>query len=115
MLILLRLRAVPFRFHGLYAIGCIFFIFNIVLFVFNTIVMTIRFIKFRDTFRASLLHPTESLFVPASIISCGTIILNVNEYGLSKCGPWLDKTAMIFFWIYCALAFVSSAGIYLVL
>ena len=83
--------AVPYRFPGLYTIGCIFFILNIVLFIFNVVMMSLRFYFHPSTFKHSLLHPTESLFIPASVISLGTILLNITEYGLTegKTGSWL--------------------------
>ncbi|KAL2354253.1 voltage-dependent anion channel [Cryomyces antarcticus] len=68
------------RFPGLYAIGCLFFILNIVLFIFNVLMISARFYLYPSTFKASILHPTESLFVPAAVISYGTILLNVTQW-----------------------------------
>ncbi|KAI9673454.1 MAG: hypothetical protein M1817_002916 [Caeruleum heppii] len=86
---------IPFRFHGLYAIGCIFFLLNIILFVFNIVMISSRFIMFPATFRASFLHPTESLFIPAAVISFGTILLNISQYGVDKTGDWLNETVVM--------------------
>ena len=74
-----------------------------------------RFYLYPKTFRNSLLHPTESLFIPASLISLGTVLLNITQYGTTpgKSGHWLLETMYILFWIYCALAVVLSCGIYL--
>jgi tellurite resistance protein TehA-like permease len=72
---------VPYRFSGLYAIGCIFVIFNMVLFIFNVTMISLRFRWYPSTFMASILHPTESLFIPAFVISIGTILINITEYG----------------------------------
>lgn len=109
--------SVPYRFNGLYTIGCIFFILNIVLFVFNVAMITCRFKYHPETFLASILHPTESLFVPAWLISVGTILITITEYGTSdgKTGPWLFQTMRILFWVYCGLAVFFSCGIYLVM
>ncbi|KAF2843629.1 hypothetical protein M501DRAFT_994619 [Patellaria atrata CBS 101060] len=107
---------VPFRFDGLYAIGCIFFLLNILLFIFNVIMISIRFYHFPATFKHGFLHPTESLFIPAAVISLGTILMNVSQYGVgSKTGPWLETTMIVMFWIYCALAFIFSCTIYLIM
>lgn len=108
---------VPLRFHGLYTIGCIFFIFNLVLFVFNTVMIGLRFYFYPSTFKASLLHPTESLFVPASVVSTGLIFMNIIQYGITngKTGQWLTTTMIVFFWIYCALSVLFSCGIYLLM
>ena len=69
------------------------------------------------TFMQSILHPTESLFVPAWLISLGTILINITEYGLDKgkTGGWLVDTMNILFWIYCGLAVTFSCGIYLIM
>ena len=111
------LHKVPYRFHGLYAIGCGFFLLNICLFLFNVAMILCRFRLYPSTFTASITHPTESLFVPASLISIGTILLTITEYGLAegKTGSWLLDTMRVLFWVYCALAVLFSCGIYLVL
>ncbi|KAH9826829.1 Voltage-dependent anion channel, partial [Teratosphaeria destructans] len=108
---------VPYRFRGLYAIGCIFFLLNLALFAANVALISLRFYLYPKTFVASFKHPTESLFIPASLISVGTILLNVTEYGTAegKTGPWLLHCMEVLFWVYCALAVVFSSGIYLIM
>jgi tellurite resistance protein TehA-like permease len=105
----------PFRFSGLYAIGCTFFLFNLVLFTFNTVVISIRFYFWPATFKASFLHPTESLFIPAVIISIGTILVNISQYGLGDTGVWLDHAMIPLFWMYCGISVALSSGIYLIM
>lgn len=61
------------------------------------------------------MHPTESLFIPASVVSFGTILINISQYGPGKAGPWLLEAVGILFWIYSGLAVLFSAGIYLTL
>ncbi|KAF7194833.1 Malic acid transport protein [Pseudocercospora fuligena] len=54
----------------------------------------------------------------ASIISIGTILLNVSQYGLdyaAESREWLLSTMNVLFWVYCGLAVIFSAGIYLIL
>lgn len=111
------LYQVPYRFPGLYSIGCAFFLFNVFLFIFNVTMISLRFKFYPSTFLGSILHPTESLFIPASLISLGTILLNITEYGTEPgvTGQWLLDTMFILFWSYCALAVIFSAGIYLVM
>jgi tellurite resistance protein TehA-like permease len=75
------LYQVPYRFQGLYVIGAIFFLLNIVLFIFNITMICLRFYYYPSTFKASITHPTESLFVPAWLISLGTILINITQYG----------------------------------
>ena len=79
------------------------------------LMMGLRFYWWPSTFRAAFLHPTESLFVPAFVISIASILINITEYGLntSWTKPWLVHVMIVFYWMYIVLAFVSSYGIYL--
>ncbi|KAG8529852.1 uncharacterized protein KY384_005333 [Bacidia gigantensis] len=106
----------PFRFPGLYAIGIIFFLLNIVLFLVNVAMISLRFYSYPETFKASILHPTERLFMPAAIVSFGTILLNISQYGPNH-GPghWLNDAITVLFWIDAALAILASMGVYLVM
>lgn len=106
---------VPFRFRGLDIIGTVFFLLNIVLFVFNTFMISLRFYFFPETFKASVMHPTESLFVPASVVSFGTILINSSQYGLGETGNWLKTAVLVMFWIYCAMAMIASCTFYLLM
>lgn len=106
---------VPFRFPGLEAIGTVFFLLNIILFIFNVFMISLRFYCHPETSRASILHPTERLFLPAAVVSFGTILLNISQYGPQRVGHWLDEAVAICFWIGCALALLSSMGVYLVM
>jgi hypothetical protein len=108
---------VPYEFPGQYAIGCCFFIFNLVLFTFNVIMISLRFYWYPSTFKASFTHPTESLFVPASVVSCGTVLTNITEYavGNGRSGYWLERTMIVLFWVYCGMALSFTCGIYLIM
>jgi len=111
-----HIHVVPFRFHGIYALGCIFFLLNIVLFMFDVFMISMRFYLYPSTFRASFLHPTESLFIPAAVIGFGTILMNITQYGVGeKTGYWLEETMTMMYWIYCGLAVVFSFIIYLIM
>ena len=106
---------VPYRFPGLTIIGDIFFLLNIVLFIINWIAISLRFYLHPQTFKASFLHPTESLFVPAAAVSFGTILINISQYGLQHVGIWLNKVVQVLFWFDATLAVVLSLTIYLLL
>lgn len=112
---LIASAAVPYRFQGLHAIGLIFFFLNILLFVMNVVLISLRFYNHPEMFLASILHPTERLFVPAAVVSFGTILLNISQYGPSLAGHWLDKAVTILYWIDAALAICASMGVYLVM
>ncbi|KAL8946272.1 MAG: hypothetical protein Q9222_007311 [Ikaeria aurantiellina] len=109
------LYTVPFRFRGLDTIGIIFFLFNIFLFLFNIAMISLRFYTFPETFEASYMHPSERLFLPASVVSFGTILINISQYGLTRTGPWLSRATVVLFWIDAGLAVLSSSGIYLLM
>ena len=113
--VLITSNLVPYRFRGLDTIGIVFFLFNLVLYVLIWCLLIARFYLYPYTFKASFLHPTESLFVPASLVSFGTILINISQYGPDHTGPWLTYAVGILFWIDAALAVISSAGIYLIL
>lgn len=113
----LMFHAVPFRFRGIYTIGCVFFLFNMCLFLFTVALISLRFYLYPRTFRASVLHPTESLFIPASIVSFGIIMMNISQYGVGMAGVgrWLERCMVVLFWADCGLAVAMSLGIYLVM
>ncbi|OGE48796.1 hypothetical protein PENARI_c026G04881 [Penicillium arizonense] len=106
---------VPFQFKGLYTIGVVVFLINIALYLLIWGLLLLRFYCFPYTFRASMMHPTESLFIPAAIVSFGTILINVSQYGPEHAGPWLMRAVCVLFWIDAALAVMFSAGVYLLL
>lgn len=95
--------------------GTIFFLLNVVLFVVNTVLISVRFFYHPETFKASFLHPTERLFIPSAVVSFGTILINISQYGLPQTGPWLSTVMLVTFWIDVALAILSSSGIYLLM
>lgn len=109
--------AVPYRFPGLYAIGCTFFLLNIALFLFNATMISLRFYFYPSTFLDSLIHPTETMFVPAWLVSFGIILMNITQYGTTpgKTGGWLLDTMFVLFWVDGGLAVCFSCGIYLVM
>lgn len=61
------------------------------------------------------MHPSERLFLPASVVSFGTLLINISQYGLAKAGPWLSRAVLVMFWIDAALAVLASSGIYLLM
>ncbi|KAI1910233.1 hypothetical protein LOZ61_004593 [Ophidiomyces ophidiicola] len=109
------LYQVPYQFKGLETISIAIFITNIALYLIIWMLLLLRFYMFPYTFKASFLHPTESLFAPAAIVSFGTILINISQYGPSKTGEWLQQAVVVLFWFDAALAVVASAAIYLVL
>ena len=113
--VLIKVRTVPFRFRGLTSLGTIFFLLNIALFVICIISISLRFFFHPKTFKASFLHPTERLFIPSAVVSFGTILINIAQYGLPQTGSWLSTAVLVTYWIDVALAILSSSGIYLLM
>ena len=95
--------------------GNIFFIGNMVAYIVICILMVLRFYWHPYAFKASFLHPTESLFVPAVAVSFGTILINISQYGLSHVGPWLNRVVETLFWFDATLAIILSISVYLLL
>lgn len=91
-----------------------FFVVNIVLYVAVWAMILTRFIAHPKTFRNSLIHPTESLFVPAFLVSFGIVSINIVEYTHSMSGSVL-QLLQVLFWFYVVMAFTLSIGIYMIL
>jgi C4-dicarboxylate transporter/malic acid transport protein len=108
----LLLGSQPHAFRGLLTIGKIVFIFDLVLFVLACSAITYRFVKFPGTFKASLIHPTESLFLPTSLLSVASIISAIGIYGIAATGHWLVQVYKALFWLYFAFTFVSAVAQY---
>ncbi|RDW91577.1 hypothetical protein BP5796_02742 [Coleophoma crateriformis] len=109
------LHSIPFRSDWLRIIGVVIMLFNISLFLMNCTFLALRFIWNPGSFTASFKSQRESLFIPACVVSIGTILINICQYGIPETGEWLQTTMQICFWIYAAIAFLASAGIYLVI
>ncbi|EGY14223.1 hypothetical protein VD0002_g6116 [Verticillium dahliae] len=98
----------PHTFPGLDAIAITIYIFGIVTFLFVTGCITYRFIRWRHTFRASIVHPTEGLYVAAVWLSLSNIIPGIARWGIPNTGPWLLVTYNVLFWIYFVCTFISA-------
>ncbi|KIW46545.1 uncharacterized protein PV06_02212 [Exophiala oligosperma] len=105
----------PHSFTGLLTIGKILFIFDLVIFTLIAGSITYRFIHWPGTLKASLAHPTESLFFGTSFLSLASIITCLAHYAIPSCGPWLVTTYRVLFWTYFATTYVIAVCAYLVL
>ncbi|KAG4430082.1 hypothetical protein IFR05_014427 [Cadophora sp. M221] len=109
------INSIPFKFRGLNTIGNIFLILTIILFISCCILITIRFCTRPGSFKQSFLEPSESLFIPASVVSCGVMLMAFAKYGVPSSGKWLQTGLEVLFWVYAAMAFLSSCAIYVIL
>lgn len=62
-----RFNSVPYRAQWLEIVGLTFFLFNICLFITNSILLAMRFRLRPGSFRHSFTDQVESLFIPASV------------------------------------------------
>jgi C4-dicarboxylate transporter/malic acid transport protein len=110
--LLLSPEVQPHSFRGLETIAKIVFIYDIVVFCLISAGISYRFIAHPGTFTKSLLHPSESLFFGAALLSSASIIGCMGYYGIESCGPWLIVVYRVLFWIYFAAAFSLFVGQY---
>lgn len=106
---------VPFEAEWIRVVGLMFFFLNLVLYIIIWAMLLTRFLSYSGTFRASLIHPTESLFVPAFAVSFGTLCITIVEYGANNTGSWLTSVVWGLFWFNVCLAMVLSITIYMIL
>ena len=92
-------------------------ILNICFFIVISGMMFLRFYWHPKAFKGAFLHPTESLFIPALVLSIAQILITITDYGLQpgKAGEWLVKAMTVLYWMYVLVAMISSAGIYLLM
>ena len=60
-------------------------------------------------------HGEDAQFSLTQVVSTGTILLNICEYGIPFIGPWLIPVMECLYWIYIGISMVASAGMYLIL
>ncbi|EKJ67468.1 hypothetical protein NXS19_004029 [Fusarium pseudograminearum] len=113
--IALLLHSTPHQFRGLEVIGKIYYILTIVLFLTIVSGLVLRFTTTPNALKNSLMHPTESLFFPCSLLSIATIISNAGVYGVPSAGPWLADALRVCFWIYAGVTILSAIVQYFVL
>ncbi|KAJ4022452.1 hypothetical protein NW752_000346 [Fusarium irregulare] len=113
--IALLLHSTPHKFIGLEVIGKIYYILTIVVFLAISSGLVLRFTTTPDALKKSLMHPTESLFFPCSLLSIATIISNAAAYGVPETGHWLAIALRVCFWIYAGVTILSAIVQYFVL
>ncbi|OAL07312.1 hypothetical protein IQ06DRAFT_264147 [Phaeosphaeriaceae sp. SRC1lsM3a] len=70
----------PHPFPGLITIGAIFYILNLLFFFGITSTMVLRFVKFPGSFKDSITHEREGLFLGPFFLSIATIITGTQKY-----------------------------------
>ncbi len=95
----------PYRFTGLDTIGKIFFIFDLILLITFSILLSIRFGMRPTVAIRSLYHPAEGLFFGAFWVSIALVLNCAEIYGGTSSAGWLTRALEICFWLYSACAF----------
>ncbi|OQV01783.1 hypothetical protein CLAIMM_07077 [Cladophialophora immunda] len=113
--LLLSPKNQPHTFTGLETIGEIVYICDLFIFAFIASAITYRFVRWRGTLKASLVHPTESLFFGTAFLSLASIIAGMALYGIEHTGDWLVVTYRVLFWLYFACTFIAAVGLYCML
>ncbi|KAL9618838.1 MAG: hypothetical protein Q9160_006497 [Pyrenula sp. 1 TL-2023] len=106
--IALLLASQPYSFRGLPTIAVTVYIFNLILFVSISAMITVRFVRVEGALVRSLQHPVESLFFPTFWLSLATIITGMERFGAPSSGPWLTHTIRVLFWIYLVCTYLVS-------
>ncbi|KAL1837650.1 hypothetical protein VTJ49DRAFT_3549 [Mycothermus thermophilus] len=109
------IHSLPGQPQWLVSIGLVFFFLNLVLFVANCVLITLRFIFRPGSLVQSFYDQVESLFISSIIVSIATILITVTQYGTPHTGPWLLRVIEACFWVYTAVSVVVSASLYLTL
>ena len=103
---LIDLDMTNLQYSGLYAIGVMVFIFDLVLFLLLTSLMVTRIIIEPQHFLKSFFHHPECFFFGSFFLSIATIIGSIQVYGIDM-GPgdaWLITAVRVLYWIYAAIS-----------
>ncbi|KAF1997600.1 hypothetical protein P154DRAFT_578708 [Amniculicola lignicola CBS 123094] len=101
----------PHAFPGLISIGAVFYVVNLIFFVFLCSMMILRFSKFPGSFKESLTHEREGLFFPTFWLSVATIITGTQKYVVASYDVthpmrgWLTTSMAVAFWLYVFCTF----------
>ncbi|KAJ4287324.1 hypothetical protein N0V90_012722 [Kalmusia sp. IMI 367209] len=101
----------PHRFPGLITIGAIFYVVNLIFFATLCALMVLRFTKFPGTFKESVTHEREALFLGPFFLSIATIITGTQKYVVESYEAnhpmrgWIITSMAIAFWLYVFFTF----------
>lgn len=105
----LLLNDLPYKFHKLWILGAIVYLFSLILFLLTFVAHVVRFVVRPSTIRDSMTHQNESLFVSTFPAALGILIMNGAMY--SRKMPMYNINAMVaFYWIFVVLAIVFGMG-----
>ncbi|EAT88175.2 hypothetical protein SNOG_04415 [Parastagonospora nodorum SN15] len=105
----------PHSFPGLITIGAVFFILNLIFFFGITGTMILRFTKFPGSFKASITHEREGLFLGPFFLSVATIITGTQKYIIQAYEvdhpnrSWAVTSIAVAFWAYTFMTFCLAS------
>jgi tellurite resistance protein TehA-like permease len=105
----------PHAFTGLITIGAVFYVLNLILFTAVTMTMILRFTKFAGSFKASISHEREGLFLGPFFLSVATIITGTQKYIIEAYDAdhpnrtWAVTSMAVAFWAYTFAAFCLAS------
>ncbi|PVH91094.1 hypothetical protein DM02DRAFT_546466 [Periconia macrospinosa] len=105
----------PHKFPGLISIGAVFYVVNLVFFAALNATMILRFTKFPGTFKESVMHEREALFLGPFFLSIATIITGTQKYVVESYEAshpmrgWIVTSMAIAFWVYVFLTFCLAS------
>ncbi|KAH7413988.1 voltage-dependent anion channel [Phaeosphaeria sp. MPI-PUGE-AT-0046c] len=113
----IALAETPHKFRGLYTIGVIVFIFDLIVFLLFSACMLARLIFHPAHFKKIILHPPESFFIGAYLLSISVILGCIQLYGITHgpAYPWLLSAIYVLYWLYAAVSLLNSISQYYIL
>ncbi|KAI0206149.1 C4-dicarboxylate transporter/malic acid transporter [Astrocystis sublimbata] len=102
----------PFQFPGLRWIGFGVYVFNLALFTTLLGLTIARFILHPGTFKASITHPRESLFLPTFFLALATVITSTERYVMPENDVPLRWVILSAFWAYLLVTLILAVGQY---
>ncbi|KAF2855489.1 hypothetical protein T440DRAFT_439774 [Plenodomus tracheiphilus IPT5] len=105
----------PHAFPGLITIGAVFYILNLLFFTSISLTMIVRFTKYPGTFKASITHEREGLFLGPFFLSIATIITGTQKYVIESYEvdhpnrEWAVTTMSVAFWTYTFATFCLAS------
>jgi len=100
----------PYQVHNLWVFGAIVYIASLILFLVLLLTHIVRFVVRPALIKASILHPTEGLYVGLFPATLAIFLIDGATYAHKLHGV-SHHSLLSFWWIYVVLAFVSAIGI----
>lgn len=111
----LLIANLPFRFHGLTAIGKVVYLIGLTEFVILGVFVTIRLMTKRGCFRRSITKDSEAYFFSVVLMCVSSIIQGGHVYSNPQEGSRLSATFRVVFWVYAPIAYLFTLFMYYVL